>query len=41
MTKENEKSECCAENTCCGCNCFDKKQISKFLKHIAEFFDKN
>ena len=38
MSKEKTKKENC-ECSCCGCS-WDKKQVSTFLRHIADFFEK-
>jgi len=38
MSKDKkDQGSCCVKNNCC---CFDSKTVSKFLKHIAAFFDK-
>jgi hypothetical protein len=35
MTNE-KKDQCCDKSKCC-----DSKTIADFLRHLAEFFDKN
>jgi hypothetical protein len=43
MSKDNtqkEADQCCEKIKCCASDCCDGKQVAKFIRHIANFFDK-
>lgn len=37
----NKTEETNNSQSCCNCKCCDQTEIAKFLRHIADYFDKN